>query len=81
MSDNHWVVKKEISYGHILTTLTVAVSLVVWFKDLDKRVSIVEGTTKESKERIEKLSDNIERKFEKIQDALDSIRDRLLKTP
>ena len=37
-----WHIKREIQLGHILTTLTVAVSVVVYTGKLEQRIALVE---------------------------------------
>lgn len=40
--DNRWHLKKEIQLGHLITTLTVAVSAVVYIQRIDTRVGLLE---------------------------------------
>lgn len=40
---NGWHMKKEIQLGHIITTLTLAISAVWWVGKLEQRVAIAEA--------------------------------------
>lgn len=39
----NWHLDKNISVGHIFTTLTVACSLIVWLMHMDARVAVLEA--------------------------------------
>lgn len=50
----HWHVKKEISYTHMLGTLVLAGSLLGVYDDMSKRQVMVEATVIQLDKRIEK---------------------------
>ena len=37
-----WHIKKEVSVGHILTTILIGISLVAWGNSVEKRVTALE---------------------------------------
>lgn len=61
-----WHVDKRVSIGHIITTLTVAVSIVVWMMSLENRVGI-------NTQAIENNRAWIERNNADILDRLDAM--------
>lgn len=38
-----WHLEKNVSVGHIITTLSVAVSMMIWATTVEKRVSLLEA--------------------------------------
>jgi len=55
--EKHWHLERSVSIGHIITTLAVASSIMVWAMKMDTRVSVIEAEyahTKENAARIEK---------------------------
>lgn len=53
-----WHLKKEIQLGHLITTLTVVVSVAVYVQRIDQRLAIVEArqidSAREQRERDER---------------------------
>jgi len=49
-----WHLKKEIQLGHIITTLTVAMSAVIYTQKLEQRIAIMENQIVTQRERDEK---------------------------
>lgn len=45
-----WHLERTVSLGHIITTLTVAVTAVAGWKDMDKRVALIELATVQQRE-------------------------------
>lgn len=45
-----WHVERTVSVGHIITTLSVAATVIIGWKDIDKRVAIVEWSSAQQKE-------------------------------
>lgn len=41
-TNNSWHLEKTVSVGHIITTLTVAGSVLIWALHMDTRVSLLE---------------------------------------
>lgn len=50
-----WHLEKSISVGHIITTLTVAFSALVWASHTDTRITVVENEVIAAKLRDEKI--------------------------
>lgn len=51
-TDPHgWHLKKEIQLGHIITTVTVAISAVVYIQKIEQRVAVMESEVMHQKER------------------------------
>ncbi len=46
-----WHLKKEIQLGHIITTLTVGISAVVYIQKIEQRVAVIEAEVIHQKER------------------------------
>lgn len=40
---NQWHLEKTVSIGHIITTLTVACSVIVWAMKMDSRIAVLEN--------------------------------------
>lgn len=36
----HWILKKEVHVGHIVTTAVVFITAIMWLTDVDKRVDL-----------------------------------------
>lgn len=46
-----WHVKKEIQIGHIITTVTIAASVVVYINRIEQRIAITEAALAHQRER------------------------------
>lgn len=46
-----WHFKREIQLGHIITTLTIAVSVVMYVGKQDQRIALIEQQLKQQQER------------------------------
>ena len=46
-----WHLKKEIQFGHIITTLTVAVAAMFYFSKIEQRIALVEQQMTQQRER------------------------------
>ena len=75
-----WHIKREVQLGHIISTLTVAASAVVWAGKVDQRIAIVENqlvVQHERDERQDKTSHEMDMmllaQFEKIDAKLDRL--------
>jgi len=67
-----WHLKKEIQLGHLITTLTVALSAVVYINKIEQRVAVIESqmvTQRESatllRAQLEKINDKLDRLIER----------------
>ena len=70
-----WHLKKEIQLGHLITTITVAVSAVIYINKIEQRVAVVESQVIYQKETADVLRNQIE----KINDKLDRLIEKGLK--
>ena len=52
--DGRWHLKREIQIGHIITTLTVAVSVIVYVGKIEQRLAVVESQIATQRERDER---------------------------
>jgi len=63
-----WQIKKEISYGHIVTTICMFFSLVAWGVSVEKRLTTVEvgqGYGNQTLKRIENKLDRVNARLNK----------------
>lgn len=74
---NGWHLRKEISVGHILTTLTVAGAAFLWMAELEKRVERNAVMVQAIGERVTRTEDRTERQLERIHNALVRIEAKL----
>ncbi|WP_440055474.1 hypothetical protein ACSLBF_04860 [Pseudoalteromonas sp. T1lg65] len=72
----HWQLKKELNLAHVLTTIALLVSGVVYVSDLDKRISTnsqelnhLKQIRNEDQKRIEKRLDSIDKKLDTLLSA------------
>lgn len=71
-STKGWHFKKEVQLGHLITTFTIAISVVVYINKIEERVSIVESQMANQKEtgilfrlQLEKINDKLDRLIER----------------
>ena len=62
-----WHIKKEVSVGHILTTIVIAISMMSWAVSIEKRMTTLEV----AKEYNSAAFDRIEQSLDRIEDKLD----------
>lgn len=82
--DESWHFRKEIQVGHLLTTLTVAISAVVYVQTIERRIAILELQLSVQSER-DRSQDSrsaenqalIRRQLERVEEKLDAISDRI----
>jgi hypothetical protein len=67
-----WHLKKEIQLGHLITTLTVAISAIVYVNKIEQRVAVVESQMLYQKETSSVLRSQLDR----INDKLDRLIER-----
>ena len=67
-----WHLKKEIQFGHIITTLTVAVAALFYFSKIEQRIALVEQQIVQQRERDD-------RQDKSVADALVLLRQQLEK--
>lgn len=46
-----WHIKKEIQLGHLLTTLTIAVSVILYVSKLEQRIALIEAQVLTQRDR------------------------------
>ena len=73
MNENGWHVDKRVSIGHIVTTTAVAVGVVMWLSNIDKRVELNTLALNNNSQRIERAETRQNEQFGKILQRLDSI--------
>ncbi|KAF7770061.1 hypothetical protein CWB96_01805 [Pseudoalteromonas citrea] len=68
-----WQMKKELNLAHIITTVTLLVSGILYLSDLDKRIttntqelSHLKQIRNEDQKRIEKRLDSIDKKLDTL---------------
>jgi len=76
-SNNGWHLRKEISIGHIVTTVTVAAGVLLAYADLDKRVSLNSQAINQASLAAEKQEQRSTQALKEINDALRRIEARL----
>lgn len=74
---NGWHLRKEISVGHILTTLTVAGAAFLWMAELEKRVERNAVMVEAIGDRVTRTEDRTERQLERIHSTLVRIEAKL----
>ncbi len=72
---DRWHLKKEIQLGHLLTTLTVAVSCIIYVNKIEQRVAVVEAQVEAQREGVSLLRGQLD----KINDKLDRLIERTSK--
>ncbi|MCG7536511.1 hypothetical protein [Pseudoalteromonas sp. OOF1S-7] len=76
MQAEQWQMKKELNLAHILTTIALLVSGILYLNDLDKRITTnsqelahLKQIRKEDQKRIEKRLDSIDKKLDALLSA------------
>ncbi|KNC65341.1 hypothetical protein [Pseudoalteromonas ardens] len=76
MQADQWQMKKELNLAHILTTIALLVSGILYLNDLDKRITTnsqelahLKQIRKEDQKRIEKRLDSIDKKLDALLSA------------
>lgn len=67
-----WHLKKEIQLGHLITTITVAISAIMYINKIDQRVTVVEvqvaaqrDTSGVFRAQLDKINDKLDRLIER----------------
>ena len=66
----HWHVEKNISVGHILTTVSMILAAMVFAFQMDTRVSVLESENLHSKEERIRIEQHTDLTFIRIEDYL-----------
>ncbi|MCK4621299.1 MAG: hypothetical protein KAT62_03690 [Desulfuromonadales bacterium] len=83
----HWHVKKEVTWGHIMTTVGVLVAGMMVFGEMDSRITVVEVTQEFAQAEQAKTVESQNKRIDASQQALekqidglgDDIKDVLIK--
>lgn len=75
----HWHISKSFSIGHIITTLSVAVSAVVYISSIDHKIDVNTLKIQTNKELIAANYKNISATISRIDKRLETITNILLK--
>lgn len=85
--DGRWHLKREIQIGHIITTLTVAASVVIYVGKIEQRLAVAESqiaTQRERDERQDKvLADalvHLGAQLDRLDGKLDRLAERMAAT-
>lgn len=73
MSENNqgWHIKKEVSYGHIITTICMVFSLVTWAMSVEKRLTTVEVGQSYAHQILERIEDKLDRVNARLNQKVD----------
>lgn len=75
----HWHIKRELTAGHILTTILLVITIITGWTNLDRRVTIAETTALEAKDQVQSEIDHLREisvmQAEQIDETIQSIRD------
>ena len=77
MSDRGWHLDRRVSVGHIVTTLVVALGVVVWMQRLEANVLLNGQATALQSVRVDRLEDRTEAQFREIKEMLARIEQKL----
>lgn len=78
-SDNgsHWHLEKTVSVGHIITTLTVAGSVMMWALHMDTRVSLLEAALNGAKETDARIEMQVKDGMSRVENTLIRIEQKI----
>ena len=65
-----WHIDKTVSIGHIITTLTVAVSLIAWGMHIETRLALVEAEQVHSKDADARIENQVRESVTRIESLL-----------
>lgn len=78
-----WHIKKEIQLGHLLTTLTIAVSVILYLSKLEQRIALIEAqvlTQRDRDDRQDKTTAEamslLRAQLERMENKLDRVLER-----
>lgn len=60
-SNNGWIFKKEIQLGHLLTTLMVVVSVIIYIQKIETRLAVAESQVDQLQEDNKVLKSSLDR--------------------
>lgn len=65
-----WHIDKRFTVGHIITTLVVGISAIMYITGVEKRVSLLEAKMAQQDLRMERISEAMLRGFDKMESHL-----------
>lgn len=75
-----WHIKREFQLAHLITTLVMAASVIMYIDKMEQRIALVEQTVQQQRERDERQDkaiaeglQAIERRLGKLDDKLDRV--------
>lgn len=81
--DAGWHIKKEIQLGHLLTTLTIAVSVVLYVSKLEQRIALIEAQVSAQRDRDDRQDKNtgeamslLRAQLERMENKIDRVLER-----
>lgn len=77
MSEHGWHLRREISIGHLLTTVSVAAAMFWFFADLDKRVSLNAQAISQMAIESQRAEERTDKALAEIKETLSRIEGRL----
>ena len=77
MIGGRWHLDRRVSVGHIVTTLAVAVGVVLWMQRLEAGTMLNAQAAALQSVRIDRLEDRNERQFREIKESLARIEQKL----
>lgn len=72
LNDDRWHIKKEVSVGHLLTTAAIAISMMLWARSIEIRLTALEI----AKEYNSSAFRRIEKSLNRIEDKIDRKADK-----
>lgn len=79
LKNQHWTFDKKINVGHIITTLTVALSVIVWALSVEKRVSANELNINKLDDAVLEVKQGLNERLNRIENKLDRLIEKNLK--
>ncbi len=74
--DNDWHLDKRLSIGHIVTTLTVLIGIMLYATDMDKRLSLQEQRLESLNAQYHSREQALNKRLDKIDEKLDRLIER-----
>lgn len=72
-----WHFKREIQLGHIITTLTIAVSVVMYVGKQDQRIALIEQQLKQQAERDQRQDTDAANALRLVREDLKALAEKL----
>jgi hypothetical protein len=73
MEDNHWHIDKRITIGHLITTVTVAVSVILYVTAVEKRVALLESKFDMTQTASREQERRMDKQFDKVLSAIEGL--------